>query len=131
MDRRNTIQRDLVLDAVQSLKCHATADEVYKLIVRNHPSVGRGTVYRNLNILADEGRIKRVETQDGPCRFDHTLCEHYHVKCIKCNNVFDVDMEVVPDLTNRIHDTHGIEFLDYDIIFKGICPNCQKDVKIN
>ena len=28
-----------------------------------------------------------------------------------------------------IHNTHGIEFVDYDISFKGICPKCREKVK--
>ena len=33
MKRRNTIQRALVLEAVNKLRCHATADEVYEHII--------------------------------------------------------------------------------------------------
>jgi Fur family ferric uptake transcriptional regulator/Fur family peroxide stress response transcriptional regulator len=32
-------------------------------------------------------------------------------------------------LLERIHNTHGIEFVDYDISFKGICPKCREKVK--
>lgn len=125
MDRRNTIQKDLVFNAVTSLKNHPTADEVYAWIIREYPSVGKGTVYRNLNILSEEGKIRKIEIPDGSDCFDHTLTAHYHVKCIKCHRIFDVDMDVLPDLRNQIHDTHGFDFLDYDILFKGICQNCK------
>lgn len=127
MERRNTIQREMVYNAVISLSNHATADEVYALIIKDHPSIGKGTVYRNLNILAEEGAIRKVDIPDGPYRFDHTLDEHYHVKCVKCGKLFDVDMEVLPDLEKCIHDTHGIQFLDYDILFRGICSDCRND----
>ena len=75
MERRNTIQKDLVLKTVQELKRHLTADEVYEFIKKEHPTIGRGTVYRNLKA--------------------------------------------------KIRDTHGMEFLGYDIFFKGICPACR------
>ena len=32
-------------------------------------------------------------------------------------------------MLERIHNTHGIEFVDYDISFKGICPKCREKVK--
>ena len=38
-------------------------------------------------------------------------------------------MDEIPDLLERIHNTYGIEFLDYDISFKGICPKCREKVK--
>lgn len=125
MERRNTIQKELVLSAVRSMKRHVTADEVYAFIITNHPSVGKGTVYRNLNNLAQEGAILKVEIPDGPDRFDFTIEEHYHVRCVECGEVFDVDMDVLQDLTKQIRNTHGIQFLDYDILFKGVCQKCQ------
>lgn len=125
MGRRNTIQKELVLQTVQGLKRHLTAEEVYEFIKKDHPTIGKGTVYRNLGILAEEGAIRKVEVPDGPDRFDFTLKNHYHVECIRCGEIFDVDMDEVTDLSERIHDTHGMQFLNYDIFFKGICPACR------
>lgn len=125
MERRNTIQKELVLQTVQGLKRHLTAEEVYEFIKKDHPTIGKGTVYRNLGILAEEGAIRKVEVPDGPDRFDFTLKNHYHVECIRCGEIFDVDMDEVTDLSERIHDTHGMQFLNYDIFFKGICPACR------
>ena len=41
MARRNTIQRSLVLEAVNKLHCHASADEVYDEIKKEHPTISR------------------------------------------------------------------------------------------
>ena len=40
-----------------------------------------------------------------------------------------MDMDEISDLLERIHNTHGIKFLDYDISFQGICPKCMEKVK--
>ena len=125
MVRRNTIQKEIVLQTVRNLQSHVSADEVYEEIIKSHPSIGKGTVYRNLAILAEEGEIRRVEISNAADVYDFTLENHYHVRCVTCNSVCDVDMEVIPDLLKKIKDTHGIEFLDCDILFKGVCPNCQ------
>ena len=53
MDRRNTIQKELVLKAVNELKRHVTADEVYDFIKKDYPTIGKGTVYRNLGVLVE------------------------------------------------------------------------------
>ena len=131
MERRNTIQKALILRAVCELKRHLTADEVYEFVKKDHPSIGKGTVYRNLAILTEEGAIRKVEVPDGSDRFDFTLKNHYHVRCVKCGEVFDVDMDEIPDLQKKIHDTHGMEFLTYDIFFKGICPECRAQEKVD
>lgn len=125
MKRRNTIQRNLVLEAIRTMKSHVTAEEVFEFIRKNHPHIGKGTIYRNLGILAEEGEIRRVEIPDGPDRFDFTLKDHYHVRCIRCGKVFDVKMDVLSDLMAKVRGPQGMEFLDYDISFKGICPDCR------
>ena len=129
MKRRKTIQKDLVRDAVSQLHDHPSANEVYEFIHKDHPSIGKGTVYRNLNILSQENAIHKVEIPNGSDRFDYRLGKHYHVKCIECSQIFDVDMNEIPNLEKHIHDTHGIQFLDYDILFRGICPACRQRIK--
>lgn len=124
-NRRNTIQKDLVRNAVYEMKRHVTANEVYEFIKEAYPTIGKGTVYRNLDILIEEGALRKIEVPDGPNRFDFALNNHYHVRCIKCDNVSDVDMDEIPNLLEKINNTHGIEFLDYDILFKGICLKCR------
>ncbi len=123
--QRNTIQAALVLEAVNKLQSHATADEVYQEIVREHPHISRGTVYRNLNRLAQAGEIRKIELSGGADRFDHLCHDHCHVRCEKCGRVFDVDMEFVSGLEKNIRDPHGFQFTGYDIIFRGICPVCR------
>ena len=125
MNKRTTIQRSLVLEAVKELQCHATADEVYDTIVKKYPNISRGTVYRNLNSLSENGEIHKVEMPSGADRFDHQCQEHYHAKCVKCGRVFDVKMELVAELEKSIKETSGFEFAHNVVIFKGICPECN------
>ena len=127
--RRNTIQKDLVRNAVCEMKRHVTANEVYEFVKESCPTIGKGTVYRNLDILVEEGNLRKVEVSDGPNRFDLTLKNHYHVRCVNCGEISDVDMDEILGLLEKIHDTHGTDFLGYDILFKGICPKCQKKIK--
>lgn len=134
MVRRNTIQKELILNAVITLKSHVSADDVYEYLSKDHPSISRGTVYRNLNLLSEEGKIRKVITSDGADIYDFSLHDHYHVRCVSCGNVSDVDMDVLADMMSKIKDKHGFEFYGCDIFFKGVCPDClkqkeKKDVK--
>ena len=126
MIRRNTIQRSSVLEAVNKLHCHATADEIYNEIAKEHPTISRATVYRNLNLLSEMGEIRRLEMPGSADRFDHISSNHCHVKCEVCGRVFDVDMDFVSGLESGIRDTHGFDFTGYDIIFHGVCPECKE-----
>lgn len=128
MERRNTIQKQLVLDAVFGEKRHVTADEVYEVIRVKHEHIGKGTIYRNLGILAEEGKIKKIETTDGPDFYDFNLTDHFHARCVYCNSMFDValDVDEMPDLCSKASTTKGIRITSYDISFKGICSECQR-----
>lgn len=125
MIKRKTIQSSLVFEAVNKLQCHATADEIYSEIVKDYPTVSRGTVYRNLQRLCEMGEIRKREIPGEADRFDHLCHDHYHVHCVKCGHVFDVDMDYIPDLEKSIRDSHGFAFTGHDIVFKGICPQCN------
>lgn len=129
--QRNTLQRSLVLKTVQDLKCHATAEEVYSAVYNQYPNISKTTVYRNLNELAKEGKIRKLEIPGQADRYDHICNDHYHIRCLKCGKVFDVDMKIVLDLQNSIKDAFGFVVNGYDLIFKGICPKCQQIKKEN
>ena len=75
VQRRNTRQRKLVLDAVRQSYNHPTADEIYNAVREQDDKISRGTVYRNLNLLADAGEILSIKTPDGS-RFDRTIEPH-------------------------------------------------------
>lgn len=127
--KRNTIQSSLVLETVRKLQCHATADEVYSEIIKTYPTISRGTVYRNLQRLCETGEIRKREIPDGADRFDHLCDDHYHIRCVKCGRVFDVDMEYIPNLEQSVRDAHGFSFTGHDIVFKGICPECKRNMQ--
>ena len=124
--KRSTVQRNLTLEAVNSLHCHATAEEVYEEVSKEHPSVSRATVYRNLKDLSDSGEIRKINNAGGADRFDHIVEKHYHVRCEKCGKLFDVDMPYMSNLQKSVRDTHGFIFNGYDLMFRGGGRDCQK-----
>lgn len=126
MIKRHTIQCDLVLDTVNNLRNHATADEIYEEIVKTHPTISRATVYRNLHRLSEMGEIKKWEVPGSADCYDHLNYNHYHIKCKTCGKLYDVDMEYIPDLGKMIKDKHGFDFTGHMIIFEGKCPECKK-----
>lgn len=125
---RNTLQRDLVLAAVQQLRTHPTAEEIYRHVAAGHPSISRGTVYRNLNLLADRGDIRRVSHLNAADRFDFDLHPHYHFRCKQCDGVHDVELPQQHDLLAQVRNEAGFQFDGYEIVFSGLCPKCAKNM---
>ena len=122
---RNTIQKRLVLDTVRRMTNHPTVEEIYERIVMEHPSVSKGTVYRNLNILAQQGEILRVQFPNAADRYDFNTRQHYHIRCRYCGKVDDVEMPYLEHLQEQITDCHGFQPLSHQIVFEGICPACN------
>lgn len=123
---RNTIQRTLVLEAVQSLHNHPTSADVYEVVREKYPHISRATVYRNLGVLANKGDVLRIEVPNGADRYDFRNKPHYHAKCRVCGGVFDIEMAQLDDLMDRVTDAHGFAIEDHEVIFNGVCPDCQK-----
>lgn len=124
MQRRNTIQKELVLRAVRGLQSHATAEEIAARVREENPAVSRGTVYRNLNVLAEEDAVLKIEVPGEADHYDHNTAPHYHIRCVRCGKVFDAETDTVPDMMGHVRGPRGFIFLGCDVIFKGVCPAC-------
>ena len=126
MQKRNTIQRQLVISAVRSLSNHPTAEEVYDRIVIDYPDISKGTVYRNLNSLVDSGLLRRVSVPSSADRYDHILTKHYHVQCLRCHKFMSVDdLDYLQELEDKIAQLTGYRMENHNMVFQGICPECQ------
>ena len=124
MIERSTLQKSIIYNALTRLGNHPTADEVYELVHTENPSISRATVYRVLNRYAEKGEILKVGVSSGADHYDHRADRHYHVCCIRCGRVDDVDLPYIPDMQERLRDSSGYEITDCTVQFKGICPKC-------
>lgn len=120
---RNTRQRALVLEVVRSLHNHPTSADVYDAVREKHPSISRATVYRNLNVLTEQGEVLHIPVAGGADRYDFRCDCHYHAICRECGVVYDVEMPS-EGLLSSVRDTHGFQIEGFDIIFTGLCPDC-------
>lgn len=123
---RNTVQRMLILDTVKMMKSHPSADEVYENLALSHPTISRGTVYRNLNKLAEDGMIGKRVMPYGPDRFDHNTSDHFHVYCSNCGRIEDISMNQFCSPVNQVDDSNGYKIDGFDLVFRGLCPKCNK-----
>ena len=126
VQRRNTKQRKLVLDAVRQSYNHPTADEIYNAVREQDDKISRGTVYRNLNSLAEDGLLRRVAMPDAADRFDFTVGPHYHIKCACCGRVIDAPAAYMPQLDAEAEQGTGFRISRHDLVFEGLCPACRE-----
>ena len=118
-------QREAILNYLHHTTDHPTADMVYTYVRELYPKVSLGTVYRNLNLLAEEGEILRLTQGNGPERFDGNMEPHYHFVCNHCKQVLDLkttSLEHINTLANVGFD--GI-VEGHQVLFHGLCPSCK------
>ena len=107
-------------------KCdHPTAEAIYSDLKKDNPGLSLGTVYRNLNFLADAKMIRKLDVGQTIVHFDGDISDHYHFICNECNQVFDITYhdENISNVVQE-HTKHHIE--KTDIVFSGICEECLK-----
>ena len=125
MQRRNTKQRQLVLNAVLDRCDHPTAEQIYQDVRAQNPHVSRGTVYRNLAVLAQNGEILEVETPTSN-RYDLRKQPHPHAQCTRCDTVIDVPVEYQSDLDQQVADATGFSIQGHHTVFLGLCAQCAQ-----
>ena len=119
-------QREAIKHFLVSTNSHPTADIVYMHVREEFPNISLGTVYRNLNLLADLGEATKITTPDGADRFDAITKPHYHFCCKKCGAVLDMKIPDLDELNEYASKDFGGKIEGHTILFHGICGNCQK-----
>lgn len=124
---RLTTQRQIILEELSKVTSHPTANEVYDMVRKRLPRIGLGTVYRNLELMADTGVILKLEVGGTQKRFDATTAPHYHIRCSCCGRVDDVHIEVQHQIDQLARESSNYEILGHHIEFSGICHDCQNE----
>jgi Fur family ferric uptake transcriptional regulator len=124
---RMTRQRAAVLSALQQFcrsGTHPTTDEVYIEVRRTMPRISLATVYRNLDVLAQQGHVQKLDLACSPVRFDGDPSPHMHIRCVRCGRVDDLD-GIHLDIKNPDTDlSRGYEVIAVRAEFVGVCPTC-------
>lgn len=118
-------QRELILNTLKENVVHPTAEYLYEILKENNPNLSLGTVYRNLNQLSENGTIKKIEGLENSLHFDHNTHEHFHFICDKCKRVFDISVNIAPDIALKTEKETGFIVKGYDIAIHGICNECK------
>lgn len=117
-----TKQRELILEAVTQSMTHPTADELFHDIRPKLPTISLATVYRNLNFLAEDGRIRKISMPGMPDRFDWRVTPHDHLLCSHCQRVFDFTL--AEPLDRQIAAVSGMQVERYSLVAHGVCLEC-------
>ena len=121
---RPSKQRDRILELLQSTGIHPTAQWVYDRMVKEFPNLSMGNVYRNINILVEQGLIKKIDFGSTFDRFDANISKHYHFVCESCGAITDLHMKYDVTLDEKVNTSTHFHVHTHKIQFFGICEKC-------
>ncbi len=124
-DRKYSRQKEAIYTYLMGTKEHPTAEMVYDNVKQQIPNISVATVYRNLSVLEEEGRIRRLSTSDNKDRYDADISEHAHFECRICKKIKDLQLDNMDFLkTLAQHQVEGTLEIT-KIRFLGVCKTCE------
>lgn len=122
---RMTRQRQIILEELRKVTSHPGADEIYGMVRKRLPRISLGTIYRNLERLSRTGEIQKLESGGGQKRFDGNAQHHYHIRCLECSRIDDVELSRLDTIESKAACKTDFLIAGHRLEFVGLCPNCR------
>ncbi|MBN2467399.1 MAG: transcriptional repressor [Deltaproteobacteria bacterium] len=119
-----TAQRRVILEELKNTSSHPTAEQIFDLARARLPRISLGTVYRNLEILAERGMIQQLAWAGTQKRYDGNPESHYHVRCLNCGRVQDIMVEPLAVITEIFERVCDYEIVGHRLEALGLCRRC-------
>lgn len=131
-DNYKTEQRLLILDCFANNKNRQlSAGDIANDENVKKSGIGLATVYRSIEFLEKQNKIKRFSDEKGRKSFwqwtdGNEECEsHYHLKCEKCGKIVHLDCGIVQKLDSHMLSEHHFKMDRGKTVFFGMCENCD------
>jgi Fur family ferric uptake transcriptional regulator len=123
---RITPQRLAIAEALMNGRKQMSANELFDRVRRKHPYIGRATVFRSLDTLAEAGVAQRIERPGHVSAY--VWCEpghHHHLVCSRCGKVDELTEDMVDPLIAKIGKRRGFQVNHATLDFYGVCRDCR------
>jgi Fe2+ or Zn2+ uptake regulation protein len=128
---RLTAPRRALASLIAAHSGHFTAEELLEESRRGRHGLGRATIFRSLDVLADLGLVERLDLPSGEHAF--VTCErahHHHVVCSSCGQSTEFSDDGVEQVAAAIEGATGYRVEAHRLELFGMCPECQaKEVR--
>jgi Fur family ferric uptake transcriptional regulator len=127
-----TRQGQIILDYMQTLGgSHVTVSQVVRHFADGgEGGIGQTTVYRHLEKLLAQGKIRKYLLNDGEsacyqyvesgpdCR------EHFHLKCEVCGDLIHADCNLLDKIDKHLMEEHDFQINALKTVLYGTCKKC-------
>jgi len=125
---KHSKQREFILQHFLETSGHMTVDDLYRVIRRKHPGIGRTTIYRALKVFVDAQLASAIELKDGLTRFEHKYrhAHHDHMICVECGTILEFLSPEIERLQDEIADAYGFTIESHRHQIFGQCQKCNR-----
>ncbi|MGL4344392.1 MAG: Fur family transcriptional regulator [Cellulosilyticaceae bacterium] len=120
-----TPQRLAIYHMLSHTTAHPSAEMIYNSLHETHPTMSLATVYKTLDALVKASLIQQINVGEDSFRYDANANSHPHIICTDCHRVFDMALDAVADLREKVSHTTNFILSHEQLYFYGICPECQ------
>ncbi len=122
-----TYQRIAIYKILMNRTDHPTAEDIYKSLRAEHPTISLATVYKTLETLVEKKLIGKVTHLHEFARYDGDTSRHHHLVCEECKKIVDIHSSGLDGL--QLPDNFESEFRvnNYRVQFNGVCRDCQQN----
>ena len=118
-----TPQRLAILSYLNGNKSHPSAEDIYKAVQEQFPTMSFATVYNTLDALKNKGNVQELKIDHTKKRYDPDNTAHHHLICNKCKNIVDIHKDFNLSLSDEMIE--GFDLLGNSIEFYGVCSKCK------
>ena len=109
---------------------HASAEDIYKLLLQQEEDIGVATIYRVLTQCEQAGLVKRHQFEGGRSVFEIAEDDHHdHIVCVRCGHVEEFHDETIEARQQEVAAKAGFAMEDHCMVLYGLCSNCRKQAK--
>jgi len=121
-----TPQRLSIFKLLQDNYTHPSAEDIYREILRIHPSISFTTVYKTLQTLRDLGEIQELCVNPERVHYDPVTTEHAHTFCRSCRAIGDLNTGLETPVSIKLQNgSNDFEVQNIQVHAVGLCEKCR------
>ncbi len=135
MEGYRTRQRELILEYLQNSQGHHLCpEEILEYLKDKGSPVGRSTVYRFLERLVEQGKVRKYYLGEGQGACyqyaqGQDCQEHFHLKCVECGSLIHVQCDYLNQISRHVLEHHGFTIDHTKTVLYGLCAQCAAGKK--
>ncbi|WP_315122416.1 Fur family transcriptional regulator [uncultured Clostridium sp.] len=125
-----TKQREIILNNIIKNKFkHLSVKDVYAAVKVAMPRIGISTVYRTMILLKELNFLCEIDFGDGCTKYEivslNSKGYHPHLICSSCKRIVEIESDFLDTLEYAIEQENKFKIKTYNIIFYGLCNECN------